>query len=86
MPEGEEPANPKLPGVTIHPWSALTLSGDAVQGDIITYMREKFSLPASFRLAVNKVLTPGTILLATKESSTEKTRSGPMAIGVPDQE
>ena len=30
-------------------------------------------------------LTPGTILLATKESSNENTRSGAMAIGVPDE-
>ena len=82
MLEGEEPADPNLPGVTIHPWSVLSLEGGKVKGDIVTYMRDNFSLPPAFRDAANKVLTPGTIFLATKESSTEETRSGPMAIGV----
>ena len=86
MLEGEEPADPNFPGLTIHPWSVLSLEGGAVKGDIITYMRDNFSLPPAFRAAANKVLTPGTILLATKESSTEETRSGPMAIGVTEEE
>jgi hypothetical protein len=85
MLDGEEPADPKLPGITIHPWSVLSLSGGAVEGDIVTYMRESFTLPPEFRVEVNKVLNPGTILLATKDSSTEETRSGPIAIGVPDK-
>jgi hypothetical protein len=86
MLEGEEPADPKLPGITVHPWSVLSLSGGAVEGDIVTYMREHITLPSKFRRAVNAVLNPGTILLATKESSTAETRSGPIAIGVPDEE
>lgn len=86
MLEGEEPADPKLPGVKIHPWSVLSLHGDPVQGSIIDYMRDNFSLPPAFRNAANKELTPGTIFLATKEASTEDTRSGPMAIGVTEEE
>ena len=86
MLEGEEPADPNLPGLKIHPWSVLSLEGGAVKGDIVTYMRDNFSLPPEFRAAANKVLTPGTIFLATKDSSTEETRSGPMAIGVTDEE
>ena len=87
MLDGEEEPDPKMPGITIHPWSVLSLSGGKVKGDIVRYMRDHFSLPAEFRKAVNGELTPGTLLLATKESSTEKTRSsGPMAIGVPDKE
>jgi hypothetical protein len=85
MLDGEEPADPKLPGIHIHPWSVLSLSGDGVKGDIVKFMRETFSLPPEFRESVNKELHPGTILLATQESSTEDTRSGAMAIGVPDE-
>lgn len=86
MLEGEEPADPKLPGVTIHPWSVLSVSGAPSKGDLVNYMRDNFSMPPAFRAAANKVLVPGTILLATRESSTEETRSGPMAIGVPDEQ
>jgi hypothetical protein len=86
MLEGNEPANPDFPGIDIHPWSVLSLSGGEVKGDIVTYMRDHFSIPDEFRAAVNKELKPGTILLATPESSTAETRSdGPIAIGVPDK-
>ena len=85
MLDGEEEPNPDLPGITIHPWSALSLTGGEVEGDIVEYMREHFVLPTNFRKAVNKVLLPGAILVATQESSTEDTRSGPIAIGVPDK-
>ena len=84
MLEGEESADPKLPGITIHPWSVLSLSGGAVKGDIVTYMREQFTLPGEFRRSLNAALTPGTILLATKESSTEETRSGPCLLYTSD--
>ena len=57
-----------------------------MKGDIIAYMREKIWIPSDFRKMVNRELTPGTILLATKESSTKETRSsGPIAIGVPNE-
>jgi hypothetical protein len=86
MLEGKEAADPKSPGITLHPWSVLSLSGGAVTGDVVSYMRDSFSLPPNFRKALNKELTPGTILLATRESSTEETRSAkPMAIGVPNE-
>ena len=85
MLEGEGTPDPKLPAVTIRPWSVLSLSGGAVKGDLVTYMRDNFSLPPEFRTAVNHHLTPGTILLATKESSTKETRSGAMTIAAPDK-
>lgn len=85
MLEGEEAADPKLPGIAIHPWSVLSLDEGAPSGDIVGYMREHFSIPPAFRAAVNAELTPGTIFLATKDSSTEETRSGPMAIGVTEE-
>lgn len=85
MLEGEEPADPNRPGVHIHPWTTLSLRHEAPTGDIITFMRDSVALPPAFRKAVNKALTPGTILLATHESSTPETRSGPMAIGVTDE-
>ncbi len=86
MLEGEGQPDPNYPGLTLRPWSVLSLTGDPVKGDLVTYMREQFSLPPQFRRALSKVLTPGSILLSTKEASTEQTRSGPMAIGVPDRD
>lgn len=86
MLDGEKTADVKTPGRITHPWSVLSLSSGAVKGDIVTFMRDNFILPESFRAQVNTVLTPGTILLATKESSTKDTRSGVMAIGVPEKE
>jgi hypothetical protein len=85
MLEGKEKPLAKYPGIDIHPWSILSLESGSVKGDIIAYMRDNFSLPTNFRAAVNQELTPGTIFLATKDSSTAATRSGPMAIGVPDK-
>ncbi|MEM1082557.1 MAG: L,D-transpeptidase family protein [Verrucomicrobiota bacterium] len=86
MLEGSEPADPRFPGLTIHPWTTLSLEGDQVQGDVVTYMRDNFGIDPTFRSYLNKVVTPGTLFLATRESSTEETRSGIMAIGVPEQE
>ncbi|MEP4079670.1 L,D-transpeptidase family protein [Haloferula sp.] len=86
MLEGSEPANPKFPHLTMHPWSTLSLEGDEVNGDVVTYMRENFHIHPTFRDYLNKVVTPGTLFLATRESSTEDTRSGVMAIGVPEEE
>ena len=86
MLDGEGAADPKNPELTLRPWSVLSLTGGDVKGDIVTYMRESFTLPPEFRAALNKELHPGTILLATQEASTEDTRSGPMAIGVTDEE
>lgn len=85
MLEGEEPDDPELPGITVHPWSVLSITGGDVKGDIVDYMRDHFVLPSHFRKSVNEVLLPGAILVSTHESSTEDTRSGPMAIGVPDE-
>jgi hypothetical protein len=85
MLEGPDTPDPKLPGQELHPWSVLSLTGDKVKGDLTTYMRENFNLPKDFRIALNTHLNPGTLFLATRESSTQKTRSGEMSIGVPDE-
>ena len=85
MLEGPDTPDPKHPGQELHPWSVLSLTGDKVKGDLTTYMRGNFNLPKDFRVALNTHLTPGTLFLATRESSTKKTRSGEMAIGVPDE-
>lgn len=75
MLEGQEPSEPHLPGVTIHPWSVLSLTGGDAKADAVTRMRGRIRIPANFRHAVQKIIQPGTILLATNESSTPQTRS-----------
>ena len=84
MLEGQEPSDPRFPGLTMHPWTTLSLSGGEISGNVVQFMRDYIDLPPDFRKAVNQELKPGAILVATKESSTKNTRSqAPMAIGVP---
>lgn len=86
MLEGEDTPEPYLPGVTIHPWSVLSLTGGTAQKDAISRMRGRIRIPTNFRLAVQKLIHPGTILLATHESSTPKTRgSSDFAIMLPEK-
>ena len=48
-------------------------------------MLSQLSLPKDFRKDLNRILTPGTILVATSESSNKRTRSsGPMNIMTPE--
>lgn len=75
MLDGTEPPDPNFPGVEIHPWAVLSLDGGDAGGDAITSLRSGIFLPLDFRKKVNRLLTPGTILLATRESSNSATRS-----------
>lgn len=86
MLDGEEPADPEFPGLTMHPWTAVSISGGPAKGDAVQFLRDQVSLPSDFRKRVNENLTAGAILVATTEASTEDTRTtGPIAIGVPDE-
>ncbi|MEM1083085.1 MAG: L,D-transpeptidase family protein [Verrucomicrobiota bacterium] len=84
MLEGQEPDDPRFPGLKMHPWNTLSLNGGNTRGNAVSTMRSQLSLPEDFRKKVNRILTPGTILLATSDSSNASTRSkGNMNIMVP---
>ena len=75
MLEGTEPPDPRFPGVKLHPWTALSLDGGNTAGDAVDTLRSQIRLPDDFRKKLSKTLAPGTILLATSESSNAATRS-----------
>ena len=77
MLEGKAPSDPQFPGLVMHPWSALSLSGGSGGGDAVETIRSQISLPSDFRQNINRMLTPGTILVATRETSNPSTRSAP---------
>ena len=79
-------ADPKSPGLTLYPWSVVSLDGAEVKGNVVDYLRENFRVDPTFRKLLNTAVEPGTLFLATRESSTEETRSGLMAIGQPEPE
>ena len=84
MLEGQEPNDPRFPGLKMHPWTTLSLDGGNARGNAVATLRSQLSLPEDFRKKINKVLTPGTILVATSESSNASTRSsGSMNIMTP---
>jgi len=56
-------------------WSVLSLSGGKVTGDPAGSIANNVSFPAEFRNKVRNILTPGTILLATRQSSNASTMS-----------
>lgn len=73
--EGTEAANPRFPGVTLYPWSVLSLSGGNPQGDAVDTIRSQVRFPRNFSDKLARILTPGTILVATRQSSNASTRS-----------
>jgi hypothetical protein len=75
MLDGTEPPDPRFPGLKMHPWTALSLDGGDTSGDVVNNLRGQISLPKDFREKVNDALIPGTILLATRQSSNSSTRS-----------
>jgi hypothetical protein len=75
MLEGREANDPRYPGITMHPWSALSLSGGSGSRNAVEEIRSQVRLPDDFRKKVNKLLTPGTILVTTNRSSNASTRS-----------
>lgn len=77
MLEGEEPSDPRFPGLIMHPWSVLSITGGSVAGDVVSEMRSQIQIPAEFRKKVNRALVPGTILLAIGGPSNTTTRSAP---------
>jgi hypothetical protein len=75
MLEGREPADARFPGVTMHPWSVLSLDGGSSQGNAVGTMRSQLALPIDFQKKISGLISPGTILVATRESSNKSTRS-----------
>ena len=75
MLDGEDPADPRFPGVTMRPWTALSLDGGDTSGDAVATMRSQVHLPKDFHKKISKILGPGTILVATRQSSNSATRS-----------
>ncbi|MFC5050850.1 L,D-transpeptidase family protein [Rubritalea spongiae] len=66
----------KLEGGTgAQSWSVLSLNSGKVFGDPASAIANNVTLPREFRNKVSGVLTPGTILLATRESSNSNTMS-----------
>ena len=70
-----EPSDPRFPGVKMNSWSALSLDGGNTRGDAVATMRSQLVLPNDFQKKLSKLLTPGTILVATSERSNASTRS-----------
>lgn len=84
MLEGQEPNDPRYPGLKMHPWTTLSLDGGNARGNAVATMRSQLRLPEGFLKKFNQALTPGTILVATSESSNKNTRSsGSMNIMTP---
>ena len=77
MLDGAEPSDPRFPGVKMNPWSALSIVGGSPGPDAVATIRSQVDLPNEFQEKVSKVLSPGTILVATRESSNNSTRSDP---------
>jgi len=76
MLNGTEPSDARYPGLKMHPWSVLSLNGGNSNGNAVSTMRSQLHLPRDFQKKVNALLTPGSILVATRESSNKSTRSG----------
>ncbi|MFV1996237.1 MAG: L,D-transpeptidase family protein [Verrucomicrobiales bacterium] len=76
MLEGSEPSDSRFPGVKMHPWSVLSIDGGNPGRDAVAAIRAQVDIPNSFQSKLSKTLTPGTILVATRESSNASTRSG----------
>ena len=76
MLDGKEPSDPRFPGVEMNSWSTLSLTGGNTGGNSVATMRSQLILPNDFQKKVSKLLTPGTILVATSERSNASTRSG----------
>ena len=75
MLEGQEPNDPRFPGLKMHPWSVLSLDGGNSRGNAVSTLRSQIVLDEDFRKKVNRLITPGTILVTTRQSSNASTRS-----------
>lgn len=56
-------------------WSVLSLNGGKVTGDPASSIANNVNFPSDFRGKLSNILTPGTILLATRQSSNSSTMS-----------
>lgn len=72
---GSEPSDPRFPGITMHPWSALSLNGGSSYGSAVATIRSQVHMPRDFQKKISGLLTPGSILVSTRESSNKNTRS-----------
>jgi len=75
MLDGTEPPDARYPGVEMRPWSVLSLDGGVTRGNPVQEVRNGFNMDPDFRKKISRLLTPGTILVATNDSSTLSTRS-----------
>ena len=75
MLEGSEPSDPRFPGITMHPWSVLSLNGGSSSGNAVQSLRSQVRIPNEFLKKANKLVTPGSILVSTRQSSNNSTRS-----------
>lgn len=73
MLEGQE-AGTSDTGRPLHPWSMLALHGGSPD-NAVSRLRDSIELPKGFGQIVQNIISPGTILLATNDASTEATRS-----------
>lgn len=69
MLEGQEPSDPRFPGLKMHPWSAISLNGGSSRGNAVSTIRSQVSLPLDFQKKISALVSPGTILVTTRESS-----------------
>ena len=67
--------DPRYPGVSVNSWSVLSLNGGDVSGDVVSSIRSSVEIPTEFHKKISKLLTPGSILVATAQSSNASTRS-----------
>lgn len=83
MLEGHESATSEQ-GRPLHPWSMLALHGGSPD-NAVSRLRDSIELPKGFGQIVRNIITPGTILLATNDASTEATRSeGDISVITPE--
>jgi len=75
MLEGEAAPEPYLPRAKVHPWAVLSMTNDTAQKDAVARMRGRIRIPKEFTQQVQQLIKPGTILLATSESSTPATQT-----------
>lgn len=75
MLDGAASPDSRFPGMRTRPWSVLSLNGGGADRNAVEKMREQIRLPLEFRENVAALLTPGTILVATRETSNASTRS-----------
>ncbi len=72
---GTEPPDPRFPGVQLHPWATLSLKGGTGGNRPVGGIRDSVRFPREIQKKANALFTPGTIVLATRESSNNATRS-----------